>query len=94
MSHKTRQRAANEGACMPGRGDIRIVEHAMTVPAQEAVMARLRLGKHRKEPFAVSRRDLSGTCNAEPAERSAHRLDVDRVRHDRVINGEWARPCR
>jgi hypothetical protein len=61
---------------------------------QETVMTRLRLGEHGKEPCALFRRDLSGGCDAEPAERGAHRLDVDGVRHDGVIDGKRARPRR
>src|SRR6266851_8383229 len=76
---EARERAADEGAGVAGRGNVGIVEHGVAVAAQSAVVARLGLAEERDQAGARARRQLPGGIETEPPERAAHRIDVDRV---------------
>ena len=66
VADNARERARLEGTGMARGGNVGIVQHGVTVPAQPAVMARLRLGQHRDEAIALLGRELSGGAQAQP----------------------------
>src|SRR6266404_5473012 len=89
---KSRKRPTDEGARVARGGDVGIVQHGMAVTAQLSVVAGLGLAKQSNEPSALRRRQLPGAIETEALERGAHRLHVDRVAHDGMIDRERPRP--
>src|SRR3546814_3150412 len=55
-------------------------------------MARLGLGQHGDHALAVSIQYLPRHAKPEARHGRAHRLDIDRVGHDRMIDRQIARP--
>src|SRR3546814_3942403 len=58
MADQAAETAGDEGPRMTGRGNVGIIQHGMTVAAQAAVVACLRLGQHGDDAIALARRQL------------------------------------
>ena len=91
---QSRERPADEGTRVTRGGDVGIVQHGMAVTTQPPVVARLGLAEQTNEPLALCRRQLPGRIETQSLERGAHRLHVDRVVHDGMIDRERTRPGR
>ena len=88
------ERAGDEGAGVAGRGNVAVVEHRVAVAAQDARRARL-------PPWRAARRACARCAGAagrrgepEPRQRRAHRLDVERVAHHRMVDAQRPGPAR
>ena len=94
VADQSRKRPADEGTRVTRGSDVGIVQHGMAVTTQPPVVAGLGLAEQSNEPLALLQRELPGCIETEALERGAHRLDVNRVVHNGMIDCERAGPCR
>jgi len=86
MADETGEGATGEGAGVAGGTDVGIVEHGVAVAAEHTGRPGLSLGKKGDQPLALPSWQLSGCLETEPGKGRAHRLDIDSIGHDRMID--------
>jgi len=92
VTDETRERATDKGTGVARGGNVGVVQHGVAVATQQAVVTRLGFGEHRDKTIALFGRKLPPRTQPKPSERRSHGLDINRIAHHPMIDGEGTAP--